>query len=84
MVQLWGPGIAVPAGEELEGWSAEELVGEEIDFLHDVGQSDRKLLPQEHKRGLLACICRACSHMRKRGGGKKKTTEQAFNFDPVF
>lgn len=39
----------LPAGEKLKGWSAEELVREEINFLHDVGQSDRKLLTQEHK-----------------------------------
>lgn len=61
----------LPAGEELEGWSAEQLVGEEVDLLHDVGQPDRKLLPEEDKRGLLTRVGRACSHMRdvdKRGG----------------
>lgn len=55
----------LPAGEELQGWSAEELVGEEINFLHDVGQSDRKLLAQEHKGGLLTCISRAWNHMEE-------------------
>lgn len=54
----------LPAGEELEGWSAEQLVGEEVDLLHDVGQPDRKLLPEEDKRGLLTRVGRACSHMR--------------------
>lgn len=52
----------LPAGEELEGRGAEELVRQVIDFFHDVGQSDRKLLSQEHKGGFLTGIGRACRH----------------------
>lgn len=47
---------SVPARQQLQGWGAEQLVGQEINFLHDVGQPDRKLLPQEHKRGLLTGV----------------------------
>lgn len=46
----------VPAGQQLQGWGAQQLVGQEINLLHDVGQPDRQLLPQEHKRGLLTGV----------------------------
>lgn len=47
---------AVPARQQLQGRGAEQLVGQEIYFLHDVGQPDRELLPQEHKGGLLTGV----------------------------
>lgn len=54
----------LPAGQQLYRWSAEEFVWEVINFFHNVGKSDRKLLSQEHKGGLLTGIGRTCSHMK--------------------
>lgn len=46
----------IPAGEQLQGWRAQQLIGQEVNFLHDVGQPDGELLPQEHKGGLLTGV----------------------------
>lgn len=75
----------LPAGQQLQGWSAQQFVREEVDLLHDVGQPDGKLLSEEDERGLLTGVGRPCSHMRcgvcVGGGGERNMHKQALNFD---
>lgn len=49
------PGF-LPALHHLHGRCFQQPVRQQVDFLHDVGQSDGQLLPQEDKRRLLAGV----------------------------
>lgn len=42
--------------QQLHGWRPNELIREQVDLLHDVGQSDWKLLTEEYEGSLLTGI----------------------------
>lgn len=48
-----------PALHQLDGGGAQDAVRQQVDLLHDVGEADGQLLPQEGEGGLLAGIAGA-------------------------
>lgn len=49
-----------PALDQLDGGRGQKPVWQQVNFLHDVGQTDRKLLTKEDKRRALTGIDGTC------------------------